>query len=299
MTSRSQTQISCLKAQTSKPLSIATSTAIDWKVGEACFVDGSKPGTVAFVGETHFKEGIWAGVILEKGDGKNNGSLNSVTYFQTEENRGIFCRLNKLTRTPKTIDLNKITTTDRAADSADKPKEIGHGRRIGDKVIIKSASNVTKMVGTLRFIGETDFAKGEWAGIELEEKLGKNDGSVADKRYFDCQALYGIFVQASKVQDFEEKKSRLPAYSSRSLVGSNSNVARGTQTLSSIKIPGSDESPSINSMASGVMPDAIEKTGIISKISGKMPHLNLIAAKKQSENKAMLNVSELKHVNFG
>lgn len=48
---------------------------------------------------------------------------------------------------------------------------------------------------TVRFAGQTHFQVGEWIGVELEERTGKNDGSVQGERYFDCPAGYGMFVK--------------------------------------------------------------------------------------------------------
>ncbi|KHO01948.1 DYNACTIN ro-3 [Metarhizium album ARSEF 1941] len=48
---------------------------------------------------------------------------------------------------------------------------------------------------TVRFAGQTSFQVGEWIGVELEDKTGKNDGSVQGVRYFDCPAGYGMFVK--------------------------------------------------------------------------------------------------------
>ncbi|KAI8509346.1 CAP-Gly domain-containing linker protein 4 [Branchiostoma belcheri] len=41
-------------------------------------------------------------------------------------------------------------------------------------------------MGTLRFCGTTEFASGVWAGIELDEPEGKNDGSIGGIYYFKC-----------------------------------------------------------------------------------------------------------------
>ncbi|KAI8149152.1 CAP Gly-rich domain-containing protein [Fennellomyces sp. T-0311] len=49
--------------------------------------------------------------------------------------------------------------------------------------------------GVVRFIGHVDFAPGqEWVGVELDSRVGKNDGSVKGKRYFTTDRDRGIFV---------------------------------------------------------------------------------------------------------
>ena len=37
--------------------------------------------------------------------------------------------------------------------------------------------------GVARFVGETQFAQGEWVGIELDTDAGKNNGTVAMLRH--------------------------------------------------------------------------------------------------------------------
>lgn len=48
---------------------------------------------------------------------------------------------------------------------------------MGERVVVNG-----KRVGTLRYLGSTEFAQGEWAGVELTEPIGKNDGSVSGTR---------------------------------------------------------------------------------------------------------------------
>ncbi|KAI9795502.1 MAG: hypothetical protein M1835_005634 [Candelina submexicana] len=59
-------------------------------------------------------------------------------------------------------------------------------------------------VGTVRYIGGTHFAAGDWIGIELEDASGKNDGAVQGERYFDCDAGHGMFVRPTAAKVVEQ-----------------------------------------------------------------------------------------------
>uniref|UniRef100_A0A9J2PEF4 CAP-Gly domain-containing protein n=1 Tax=Ascaris lumbricoides TaxID=6252 RepID=A0A9J2PEF4_ASCLU len=49
-------------------------------------------GSVAFCGTTQFADGVWVGVVLDEPNGKNNGSVKGVKYFDCEPNHGVFMR---------------------------------------------------------------------------------------------------------------------------------------------------------------------------------------------------------------
>lgn len=54
--------------------------------------------------------------------------------------------------------------------------------------------------GIIRFIGTTQFAPGTWYGVELDQAVGKNDGSVNNVRYFTCSPGHGIFAPLTRIQ---------------------------------------------------------------------------------------------------
>lgn len=63
--------------------------------------------------------------------------------------------------------------------------------------------------GTIKYVGQVPELPegGYWVGILYDEPLGKSDGSVGGKRYFDAPPKQGGFVRAKnlKVGDFPER----------------------------------------------------------------------------------------------
>lgn len=97
--------------------------------------------------------------------------------------------------------LKGISNTSLASTSTNPHHIIDY--KLGDRVIIKSSQG--SKVGTVRYMGQTDFASGDWVGVELDEPRGKNDGSVSGRRYFDCRMSFGLFAPVSKVSKSPSK----------------------------------------------------------------------------------------------
>jgi len=69
-------------------------------VGQEVWVDGTKKGRIAYIGNVHFSKGEMAGVHLDEPIGKNNGTVGGILYFQTEPRHGVFSRLHRLALMP-------------------------------------------------------------------------------------------------------------------------------------------------------------------------------------------------------
>lgn len=68
-------------------------------------------GTIRFIGETKFKPGIWVGIELDKrGTGKNNGTIQGVTYFKCAVATGVFVSINAIEKIAS--DFEEISTHD-------------------------------------------------------------------------------------------------------------------------------------------------------------------------------------------
>lgn len=94
--------------------------------------------------------------------------------------------------------------------------------------------------GRVKFLGETLFKAGKWAGLELADEFhGKHDGEVAGVRYFQSAAERGVFVSVDKVSATRRTPSNpgsasaspsRPGWNSRHSVGSASSSTTGSRT---------------------------------------------------------------------
>ncbi|XP_037550675.1 CAP-Gly domain-containing linker protein 4 [Nematolebias whitei] len=97
------------------------------QLGDRVVIARQKVGTLRFCGSTEFSAGLWAGVELDKPEGKNDGSVAGVQYFTCRTKHGIFAPLSKISkplekrkssftrtstplRPPRRADLSRVTS---------------------------------------------------------------------------------------------------------------------------------------------------------------------------------------------
>ncbi|XP_074656043.1 kinesin-like protein KIF13A isoform X2 [Tubulanus polymorphus] len=106
--------------------------------------------------------------------------------------------------------------------------------QVGESVLVTSSDGGPMKTGVVKFLGMTEFAAGQWVGLELDQREGKNDGSVKGVRYFKCRSRHGIFVRHDKlIMDKKRRRSKASQQSSSgsTLRRSNPNLSGSTQRL--------------------------------------------------------------------
>jgi len=139
----------------------------------------------------------------DKDEGDVAFTLSPEEYAAREESMRKFLEKNKLGR----FDEEKAK---KKQEEEEKETALSVSIKVGDRCEIRIPKNPTRR-GTVQFVGGVGFKEGIWVGIQYDEPMGKNDGSVDGKRYFQCKAKYGSFVRPSNVTvgDFPELEDEL------------------------------------------------------------------------------------------
>lgn len=145
-------------------------------------VDGNS-GFIQFMGPIDDTYDPQYGIQLDEPNGNTNGTLDDIQYFICPENYGTFATKNEIALCTKSPESKKMPFV-----------------CLGDRVKIVHKHTF----GTLKFVGITSFAAGIWYGSELEEPLGKNDGSVGERQYFQAQSYYGLLCQQKNIKEVEK-----------------------------------------------------------------------------------------------
>ena len=67
----------------------------------------------------------------------------------------------------------------------------------------------TGEAGQLAYMGPVSGKEGEFLGISLDEKVGRNDGSVGGHRYFEAKDKFGLFVRRQEIVATEKTGPQL------------------------------------------------------------------------------------------
>ncbi|XP_068437172.1 CAP-Gly domain-containing linker protein 4 isoform X2 [Clinocottus analis] len=103
--------------------------AMGIRLGDRVVIAGQKVGSLRFCGSTDFSGGLWAGVELDKPEGKNDGSVAGVQYFTCQLKHGIFAPLSKISKP-----LERLKTSTRKTSTPVRPPRRIDASRIISKV---------------------------------------------------------------------------------------------------------------------------------------------------------------------
>lgn len=99
------------------------------------------------------------------------------------------------------MNKNVYSKNQNESEIFNKKKELDNNLSVGKRCLVLSKK--IKRPGVIKFIGEIDFLEKPnviWVGVEFDEKLGQNDGSLNGKRFFHCEQGYGSIVKAENVE---------------------------------------------------------------------------------------------------
>merc|ERR1712228_98888 len=126
-----------------------------------------------------------------------DGSIGTKKYFETDMNRGVFVRRASV------VSFNSFVPDAEADESESRSEEEEEESEEDDMDCDDYVELENGNKGVIKFIGKTDFAKGELVGVEMETwDPDGHDGSKHNKRYFSCKQGHGLWTRREKIKKY-------------------------------------------------------------------------------------------------
>lgn len=182
-----------------------------FNIGDTVRLARGKEGVVRFIGHVEgMKQGEIVGLELNQWSQKgHDGSHKGKKYFSCPPGRGYFTTrravselLKKGSNEKKEQVVSEEPVVEEQPKKSSKPQiEVAEGERVRLR---------NGRTGTVWYIGEASFTKGEVVGMELDQWAVKgNDGIMKGVRYFTCPSGHGYFTRREAIVEKLEKTRRM------------------------------------------------------------------------------------------
>ncbi|XP_060839401.1 dynactin subunit 1 isoform X2 [Rhopalosiphum padi] len=251
-------------------------------------------GKIAFIGQTQFETGTWIGIILDEPKGKNNGCVKnrqgvSKTYFECEENHGIFVRQSHLTLidetgarydmsasteslVPKSSVKSRISSSRQSLSGSSRLSLIAPKNK-DDTSPVSRTSSQSSLVGTSRTPSQSS--------IVLPSRTSSQSSMPAPSRTLSQTSLAGVdstpkrssFVERTPSNEKTSRMSKLISPKVKSAVKTPM-----TKSLTSLKDVSNSETEFVEALKPHYTPGSVVTPSNISTTPTQRPSSNVADA---------------------
>lgn len=191
----------------------------------------SELGVVRFVGETEFAPGVWIGVELQDANGKNDGSVKDVRYFECADKHGIFVRETMLEVVDESniLEVEKTRVTSRNGSRAQSRVSSRINSRSSDVMPINDQDETARLRSIIQKLQDKLLAMR--SDIEkLKSSLQGVEGTNLELQEKILKAEEELEISAIDKETLEEQ-NELYKQEIASLTEQNESVLKGLQAL--------------------------------------------------------------------
>ncbi|GMS80365.1 hypothetical protein PENTCL1PPCAC_2540, partial [Pristionchus entomophagus] len=176
--------------------SLSENLKVELRNAEGNFVSSLTDDTKT-LGALGVKSGMHLYVVDSSGANEELKDASMIEKYEMND-KEYDKRENSVRAWKKKIMEEKGTTEGEQVKEDDTETKAAEGIKVDDRCEIRVAGQMTRR-GRVAFVGATSFKEGIWVGVQYDEPVGKNNGSVQGVRYFECMDKYGGFVRPSSV----------------------------------------------------------------------------------------------------